>query len=52
MLLTLGARNDSAGVGSNIHACDSLVVALELILELEVLANLAVELDGRVPRNS
>lgn len=51
VLLTLRAGDDATAAGCNIHARYGLVVALELILELEGVANLAVEIDGRIAGN-
>lgn len=48
---TLGAGDDPARVGSNIHTGDELVMALQLVLELEGIADLAVQLDCVVAGN-
>ena len=43
------ASDDAPAVGSNVHAGDGFVVPFQLVLELEGIAHLPVELDGRVP---
>ncbi len=50
--LTLRAGNNTTRVGSNINTRHRLVVALELVLELEGIADLAVELNCRVSGDS
>ncbi len=45
---TLRARHNAAGVRRNIDARHSLVVAFELILQLERTSNPAIKLDRRV----
>ena len=51
MTHTLGAGDNATTVRSNVNAGDGLVVALELVLQLEGIANLAIELDGGVSGN-
>lgn len=48
---TLRASHNAAAVGGNIDASNRLVVALELILELKGVADLAVQLDRGVARH-
>lgn len=42
---TLGARHNATRVGGNIHTCNGLVMALQLFLELEGIADLAIQLN-------
>jgi hypothetical protein len=45
MARTLRASDDHAAVGSDVNACDGLVVAFELVFEGEAAACSSVELD-------
>lgn len=49
---TLRASHNAPGVGGNVDAGDKLVMSLELVLELEGIADSAVELDLGVAGNS
>lgn len=46
--VTLRASYDAAAVWRNVDTSDRLVMALELVLELKGISDLAVELDARV----
>ena len=48
---TLRACNNAARVRCNVDTRDQLIVALQLVLELEGIADLAIQLDGRIPGN-
>lgn len=45
-MCTLRAGNNSAALWCNVHAGDELVVSLQFILELESIADSAVQVDG------
>ncbi len=49
---TLRARDNATTVGSNVDTGDSLIVPLELILQLKGIAHLAIELNARVASDS
>lgn len=51
MLLTLGTSDNTATAERNIHTCNGLVVAFQLINELKAIARSIVQLNAVVSRN-